>query len=100
MAKPMEWTYGVAVCRGSMFPFDMLRYDSCWPSRESDSHAIEATTYQRKRAVVVKRVKVRGVDWTLDRWKSYGVEFYPMNDRYEAESFARGKQDELNSDPT
>lgn len=30
------------------FPFDMLRYDSCYPASERDSNVIEATTYDDK----------------------------------------------------
>lgn len=57
------------------FPFDMLRYDSCWPYAQTDVEAIANAMHdigERKvRLVTNGRV-------TPDRWASFGWEMIPQ----------------------
>ncbi len=53
------------------FPFDMLRYDQCWPKSESDSAVIERSTIPRQRRPF--RVTLQGIDEPTEaRWQSFG----------------------------
>jgi hypothetical protein len=57
------------------FPIDMLRYDSCRPAHEPDSHAIIRTFDGEIEAVTVEVCSMnRNLHWspTVDRWKSFG----------------------------
>jgi hypothetical protein len=81
MAKtptPTEFTV-----RGTgLFPFDMLRYDSCWPKSQEDTAAIEATTRRRTRGsienpgpaelTVVTLLTIGTNAPTEARWDSFG----------------------------
>lgn len=53
------------------FPFDMLRYDACWPYDESDSHTLERED-ERNRRVVLCRRSVNDKECTRERWQSFG----------------------------
>lgn len=62
--------------RGS-FPFDMLRYDRCFPATEGDSHRIEKTTRERLRGVGSSEpITLQMADPkrrpTEARWQSFG----------------------------
>lgn len=53
------------------FPFDMLRYDQCWPKgSESASNLtlLNPIGYTVKRQVTLTGIKFP----TIDRWKSFG----------------------------
>ena len=70
MSKPEKYTYRVSG-RGK-FPFDMLRYDQCWPRRERDSALIDAHT---RHPNVEWEVELMGTRMpTAARWRSYGWE--------------------------
>lgn len=47
------------------FPFDMLRYDSCWPVRGTDVENLQG----REKRLVLLRSNKRP---TVDRWASFG----------------------------
>ena len=55
------------------FPFDMLRYDRCWPKDESHD-VVNMTSYSRDRFSLRKRqVELIGLnDPTSARWASFG----------------------------
>lgn len=53
-----------------MFPFDMLRYDLCWPASQGDASIIigSATHPNRGRHINLKGLKTP----TAARWHSFG----------------------------
>lgn len=55
----------------SPFPFDMLRYDSCWPVTGDDVSGIDSSLdwAYRPRMVTLRTV---AATITPDRWKSFG----------------------------
>lgn len=59
--------------RSRSFPLDMLRYSSCVPARETDSHAIES---ERGARVLLRRFSrdgsVRAPAAGESRWESFG----------------------------
>lgn len=61
--------------RGSgEFPLDMLRYDSCCPFRESDSHAMRR---REARVILMRRFSPeRHSDGNEARWMAFGWEAY------------------------
>lgn len=70
------------------FPIDMLRYDNAHPHEEVDSSAIEESVQtigsvkfgaNRSFIVLVEQYSENAQPrWTVDRWKSFGVEFEPI----------------------
>lgn len=56
------------------FPFDMLRYDTCWPGREAETHKLGLETQRlgsgRRQTRTVQIVGLKGP--TLARWESFG----------------------------
>lgn len=53
------------------FPFDMLRYDSCFPDTAHDSAAMEHHRHE-KRQIVLCSVGNVGSDFpTVERWRSF-----------------------------
>jgi hypothetical protein len=50
------------------FPFDMLRYDICWPASEPDSYRLDNGRMTNKRHVKLKGLKPP----TFARWTSFG----------------------------
>jgi hypothetical protein len=58
------------------FPYDMLRYDLCWPASEQDSyiiglsHAENASKSERPFRIHLKGLKLP----TVARWNSFGWE--------------------------
>lgn len=60
------------------FPFDMLRYDQCWPATENDSAKIERTTRRgaHSRAETIRLAS--NIDRTTGaRWVSFGWKVVP-----------------------
>jgi hypothetical protein len=71
MPPKAQKLYDFEVSGRYSFPFDMLRYDRCWPRTESDSAKLEATT--RRSISVPGVIKMRGLtDPTVGRWESFG----------------------------
>jgi hypothetical protein len=56
---------GFGVTGTGQFPFDMLRYDLCWPSSEFDSRLLGAS---HQRTIILKGLKLP----TAARWESFG----------------------------
>lgn len=59
------------------FPFDMLRYDTCYPKMESDSHQMHASVaddsnLMPRRVTVVRYTHRAAPGWTMARWESFG----------------------------
>ncbi len=61
------------------FPIDMLRFDRCVPSTESDAHKIEHTTVEhtlREKPLSPRQVNLRSytpdMAPTAGRWESFG----------------------------
>lgn len=57
------------------FPFDMLRFDRCWPATGHDVSQVTATfaadgAFPPKRQIKMASVQRGGP--TVDRWKSFG----------------------------
>lgn len=73
MAKEMKLEYAVAVGAGP-FPFDMLRYDHCFPASESYSSEVGHDHYEHDRVVIVAKYRHQPGNWTPARWKSFGWE--------------------------
>lgn len=62
--KP-KWHYEFEVAGSGQFPFDMLRYDSCWPADEASAHRM---AHDRER----RTVKLFGYTQPTDaRWASF-----------------------------
>ena len=72
MAK--QYFYEYEVTGRGHFPFDMLRYDRCWPTRESeDSGHIEADTHLVGYPNLTRTIRVTGLNIpTSGRWESFG----------------------------
>jgi hypothetical protein len=56
------------VCGSGDFPYDMLRYDACWPATEGDS-ALLSPRYIEHRQVTLETIS--GFETTPERWKSF-----------------------------
>lgn len=64
------------------FPFDMLRYDQCWPASESDSAKLHPEPANRPRLerVKLKRHVSQKADLpTVRRWESFGWQVWPKS---------------------
>jgi hypothetical protein len=63
--------------RGSdLFPFDMLRYDQCWPKSQDDTAAMERTTRRRGGMESRGPVEITLMTYsesrpTVPRWESF-----------------------------
>jgi hypothetical protein len=56
-----------AVTGNGDFPFDMLRYDKCWPASEAASRLLDDLLGTQR------RVELRGlIGPTVARWRSFG----------------------------
>lgn len=62
----------------SNFPFDMLRYDSCWPKREAED-VVNMAPFERGSLIRQKRqVTLVGIKQpTEERWESFGWKIVP-----------------------
>lgn len=68
------------------FPFDMLRYDSCWPYMGQDAAEVASKRYERDTNTQRRRVVLQGIcSPTVERWRSFnwrvvgiGVEREPV----------------------
>lgn len=69
--------YAIIQGKGA-FPFDMLRYDSCYPNSERDSVLLEQSVRNpfvkdkmERWSICVKSASEN--KWTVGRWESFGV---------------------------
>jgi hypothetical protein len=74
--------YAIIQGKGS-FPFDMLRYDSCYPNSERDSVLLEQSVRNPfvdgkmdRWSICVKSASEN--EWTIGRWESFGVKCTPV----------------------
>ena len=72
MVKAKTKTFWVV--GSGLFPFDMLRYDHCFPYTETDSGVIEKTTHRHSRSgpVSVMLETASPNAPTVGRWESFG----------------------------
>lgn len=54
------------------FPFDMLRYDRCWPATEADSYRIRGAGGRDMRTVTLATIRNADRQPMFGRWKSFG----------------------------
>lgn len=74
-----------AVTGSGDFPFDMLRYDSCWPACESESAKIAIGSYAEPLGMRTVALACKpGDNWrsvpNVKRWHSFG---WKASDLYE-----------------
>jgi hypothetical protein len=67
--KQTRYATTIVVEGGGDFPFDMLRYDCCYPELESEARAMLA---ERRRQVTLTRVSLNPDLPTFGRWRSFG----------------------------
>lgn len=68
MSKPVQG-YEFVVEGKFVFPFDMLRYDRCWPAAEGQI----AMLAPHRPGITPRRVTLRGLNEPTDgRWNSFG----------------------------
>lgn len=69
--KPIQG-YEFVVTGRHEFPWDMLRYDRCWPAGE-DQITEMAPYFRGERYRQMRQVKLRGLNEPTDgRWESFG----------------------------
>jgi hypothetical protein len=82
LEAPSKYRHIAAVRFTGQFPYDMLRYDRCFPYRETDSGVIAAAADWRSSdgkgggIVLVAKYSEHGsweTAWTHARWKSFGA---------------------------
>lgn len=59
------------------FPYDMLRYDRCYPKSESESVLLSDMIDRDRTITLMSSVKPP----TNDRWKSFGWQVIEMSER-------------------
>lgn len=97
MPKELKLVYAIAVGNGP-FPFDMLRYDHCFPASESYSGEVGRAHYHHDRVVILARYEMQPGHWTTARWKSFGWELITYGgDEFGFERFeeAKGTADKI-----
>ena len=70
-----RWLYTATVTGSGGFPFDMLRYDSCWPRRESEDSAQLDVSMRSSREAYTEPRSINVASYhhfTPARWKSFG----------------------------
>ncbi len=65
MANPKQYSY--TVTGWGEFPYDMLRYDACWPKRAEDAGRIPPITGDAPRSITLQSYHRP----TVDRWRSF-----------------------------
>ena len=72
----MKYIQRFSVTGRGFFPFDMLRYDRCWP--ESQDDVTNLGLNEMVRVVTLKRYSsVKGELPTIARWQSFRWEVMP-----------------------
>jgi len=72
-----QWTHYFKVQGHGRFPYDMLRYDRCYPAYEDESYKLDTTDMPIAKYLedrVVELVHVGSPDWRpmKARWTSFG----------------------------
>lgn len=77
LSGPLRWAYRFRVIGKGQFPFDMLRYDSCFPYQSEDASLLDwdrmGEFRRESRAVNLIHYGDSAV-WepTIKRWESFG----------------------------
>lgn len=61
-------TYKIIVRGTGLFPYDMLRYDQCYPATENDSQLLDSKA--KRQVVLFTAPRLTGA--TIGRWESFG----------------------------
>lgn len=69
--KKTVYEWFLVVEGASEFPFDMLRYDACFPFEQEDSAKLQSDKYERRRVVLIRR-GVNDSAGNEKRWASFG----------------------------
>lgn len=64
-------TFRFTVVGAGPFPFDMLRYDDCYPADTDSAMNLQPTSVRRE-VVLVSHQPRRWWNPTFDRWRSFG----------------------------
>jgi hypothetical protein len=75
----MKYYQTFKITGSAYFPFDMLRYDSCWPALESEMCLINDTDSTRT-ITIARRVDAKVLP-TIARWHSFGWEVSTIETR-------------------
>jgi hypothetical protein len=67
----MKYYQTFTVTGSGHFPLDMLRYDHCWPSQQSEIYLMNIAS-QTRRIQMARRVDGKSVMPTTGRWESFG----------------------------
>lgn len=84
------YTHKATVEGSFSFPFDMLRYDYCFPDTEADSAAIanESRSREPRRVRVVQVSDSKRPMFTPARWQSFGWKLLAESEaRHETSAF-------------
>jgi hypothetical protein len=76
MAKSKHGQFVFTVEGSGAFPFDMLRYDACWPYSEGqDSCKLEHYAHERRRVVLATHFQHAPTHrrWESFNWKVVGL---------------------------
>ncbi len=65
-----QFTHVFTVEGASEFPYDMLRYDCCYPTRSEDATKLDSV-YRDTRKVILTRTAEKHWTPTADRWQSF-----------------------------
>jgi hypothetical protein len=77
MAKPPE-LHNFTVEGGSHFPYDMLRYNQCWPASQEDAATIERASRPRERGPFSVTLSTHSPNAPTEaRWESFGWKVVP-----------------------
>lgn len=81
MGEELKLEYTAVIGDGS-FPFDMLRYDQCFPACcEHCSWHLEGDENEEERIVILGRYMRQSDRWTPDRWEHFGWNLMVYNGR-------------------
>ena len=75
-----KWTTTFRVQGSGVFPFDMLRYDNCFPHSTEDAIRLDSYDYTPPRNRVVTLCKyheLKNPRITEGRWRSFGWRVVP-----------------------
>jgi len=68
-----RWVYEYYVTGTGEFPWDMLRYDACWPADSTEAYKMgvgfwgKDDAYSRRRSIKLRSYRAP----TVDRWSSF-----------------------------
>jgi hypothetical protein len=64
--------YEYFVTGSGVFPFDMMRYDHCWPATGEDAAKLEWERMGSERSRKLRSIKMHSYNEpTIDRWSSF-----------------------------